>query len=307
MKRTDYEKQSDALNRGEVVYPDGYGQWATFYPIEELMRRHRNQGGASMEPEFDRRLTAYLIYKNGLLGIGDSWRPFNSPTSAASRANRSFHQDQVFHEGSTYFCAVDLVVVAGFGENGELIVRAPTREQVADAVDWGLHDMGTNKSWHQGPIEIRGHKTWSRNGRPRPETGYALPVVGSAPQTPVTHEPSPEPSPVVPEPSPEPQPVAPPAPPVAPQPTEQPTMQGRVNVNVQMMKLKKGMNGPHVEKLQSILNANFIELKKDHLKVDGDFGEITNGRVKNVQTFFGLDVDGIVGPITWNVLLTAPW
>ena len=290
-RQTDYEKLLAAQERGEVVYPDGYGEWDTFYNIEELMRRHRRQQGAPMEPETLRRLTAYLIYKQGFVGIGDSWRPFGSIVSAASRTNRSFHQDQIFEGGVTYFCAVDLVVVGGFTEAGELITRAPTREEVADSVLFGLHDMGTNESWHKGPIEIRGHVGWVNRGRKLPIAGFSLPV-GSAPQTPEMPVPPAQPGPPTPNPTPTP---------------EQPTMQGRVNVNVQMVELKKGMNGPHVEKLQSIINANFVELKKDHLKVDGEFGKLTNERVEMVQIFFGLKVDGIVGPITWNILLTAPW
>jgi len=298
-RQTDYEKLLAARELGRVLYPDGYGQWATFFSIEDLMRRHRDQGGASMEPETERRITAYLIHKGGEIGIGDSWRPLGSHTSPASRANKSFHQDQMFYEGSTYFCAVDIVVIGGFSADGELIVREPSREQIADSKEWGLHDMGSGKRHHLGPIEIRGHGTWVSNGRRRPLHGFQLPApdvqVPDIPEPPAPPAPTPEP-PAPPAPTPE-----PPAPPV-----EQPTMQGRVNVNVQMVELKKGMNGEHVEKLQSILNANFTELKKDHLKVDGDFGKLTNERVENVQAFFGLKVDGVVGPITWNILLTMP-
>jgi murein L,D-transpeptidase YcbB/YkuD len=36
--------------------------------------------------------------------------------------------------------------------------------------------------------------------------------------------------------------------------------------------------------------------------VDGDFGQSTDGAVRNLQRFFGLQVDGVVGPKTWAVV-----
>jgi peptidoglycan hydrolase-like protein with peptidoglycan-binding domain len=38
---------------------------------------------------------------------------------------------------------------------------------------------------------------------------------------------------------------------------------------------------------------------------NGNYGAETEQGVKNVQHFFGLAVDGIVGQQTWEVLLTA--
>lgn len=38
------------------------------------------------------------------------------------------------------------------------------------------------------------------------------------------------------------------------------------------------------------------------ITVDGDFGPATAKAVKNLQTFLGLGVDGIVGPKTWSVI-----
>ncbi|MDQ6727168.1 MAG: peptidoglycan-binding protein [Actinomycetota bacterium] len=41
------------------------------------------------------------------------------------------------------------------------------------------------------------------------------------------------------------------------------------------------------------------------IDVDGIFGPITDGRVRDFQLTFGATVDGIVGPETW-LLLVSP-
>ena len=279
---TDLEKYQAAQAGGVVVYPDGYGEWDTFYTLDKLLERHAQQQGAPCEPETLRRLTAYLEHKQGFVGIGDSWRPFGSDTSAASLSNRSFHQDQIFQGGVVYFCAFDLVVVGGFTDAGELITRAPREDEVADSVLFGLHDMGTNEGWHRGPIEIRGHVGWVTRGRKLPIPGFEFPD-GTV----------------------EPPPIEPPVtPPVTP-PSTLPEGQHMITVNVS--ELKKGSTGERVEKLQAILNVNFTEFKKDWLSIDGQFGSVTEQKVKDVQTFFGLKVDGIAGPKTWEIVITLPF
>jgi peptidoglycan hydrolase-like protein with peptidoglycan-binding domain len=40
--------------------------------------------------------------------------------------------------------------------------------------------------------------------------------------------------------------------------------------------------------------------------VDGDFGQDTLNVVRSFQSEKGLDADGVVGPLTWNALWTAP-
>lgn len=63
--------------------------------------------------------------------------------------------------------------------------------------------------------------------------------------------------------------------------------------------LKKGSKGTQVKNLQKFLNwyfKNDSDLKA--LKVDGDFGSITTGRVKLFQRQQKLSVDGVVGPKT---------
>jgi len=58
------------------------------------------------------------------------------------------------------------------------------------------------------------------------------------------------------------------------------------------MTLKKGSKGELVKTLQSFLK----------IEVDGDFGDKTEEAVKKWQKEHGLEVDGIVGPITWSLM-----
>ena len=60
--------------------------------------------------------------------------------------------------------------------------------------------------------------------------------------------------------------------------------------------LKKGSKGQAVKDLQEALNALGYEI----LDVDGEFGPQTEEMVKAFQAAVGIDVDGIVGPITWR-------
>lgn len=62
--------------------------------------------------------------------------------------------------------------------------------------------------------------------------------------------------------------------------------------------LQIGSQGAEVEKLQTFLNEDCGQ----HLTVDGVFGEFTQLSVRNFQRFFGIQVDGIVGPQTWSVV-----
>lgn len=62
--------------------------------------------------------------------------------------------------------------------------------------------------------------------------------------------------------------------------------------------LVPGQWGPWVQRLQHELNVGAGQ----HLKEDGVFGWITASAVYGIQSFFHLDVDGIVGPKTWGVV-----
>ena len=58
--------------------------------------------------------------------------------------------------------------------------------------------------------------------------------------------------------------------------------------------LRKGDKGQQVRALQKLLGG---------ITVDGDFGPETRGAVEAYQRQYKLEVDGIVGPITWGALL----
>lgn len=65
-----------------------------------------------------------------------------------------------------------------------------------------------------------------------------------------------------------------------------------------MRVLRMGAEGPDVERVQAALN----EIFEDQLLVDGFFGVKTQEMVEAFQDDQGLNVDGIVGPITWRKL-----
>ena len=64
--------------------------------------------------------------------------------------------------------------------------------------------------------------------------------------------------------------------------------------------LRRGDKGPYVTLAQTDLLRLGYDLGK--YGVDGDFGKATEAAVKNCQRDYGLTVDGVVGPRTWEVL-----
>lgn len=104
--------------------------------------------------------------------------------------------------------------------------------------------------------------------------------------------------------------VAPPPPPVPPPPivinppVTPPVLTpgGTSTVDVNVTTVRRGSTGHKVKKAQAIMAANFGQ----NITVDGQFGAQTDAAVRNVQGFFGLTVDGIVGPKTWGILLNLP-
>ena len=68
--------------------------------------------------------------------------------------------------------------------------------------------------------------------------------------------------------------------------------------------LRRGSEGWQVKKLQKLLRAH--GLMPEPAKIDGDFGELTEAAVEAFQSLHDLEVDGIVGPLTWHALIAAP-
>lgn len=157
-------------------YPTGYG--SANVSMSELKRQY----SGDMEPEFARRLFAWIASKDGAVGIGSGWRPNPSNVSAASRAGKSFHQTQTFGDGSRFFCAVDLVVAtADKHSSGAVPVNLVPLQGSTAAKEFGVHvNVGKPgesgfESWHMQPIEIDGFDAWANSGRIRPAAGRVVP------------------------------------------------------------------------------------------------------------------------------------
>lgn len=70
--------------------------------------------------------------------------------------------------------------------------------------------------------------------------------------------------------------------------------------------LKKGSRGPSVKILQYYLCfLSYFNLKLPYVAVDGIFGDETHDAVLAFQSLYGLDVDGIVGRDTWDMIQNA--
>jgi peptidoglycan hydrolase-like protein with peptidoglycan-binding domain len=65
--------------------------------------------------------------------------------------------------------------------------------------------------------------------------------------------------------------------------------------------LRRGAKGEAVKELQALLNRRGFQLE-----VDGDFGGKTDAAVRDFQTRQQIEVDGVVGRVTWGRLASAP-
>jgi len=79
----------------------------------------------------------------------------------------------------------------------------------------------------------------------------------------------------------------------APNPTPSP------GGDVQLPTIRQGNNGYWTKSVQALCKDKMSQ----NVVVDGNFGPATTQAVKNVQTFFKTNVDGVVGPETWAILL----
>lgn len=85
--------------------------------------------------------------------------------------------------------------------------------------------------------------------------------------------------------------------------TPPPTPTSTVSVTVSSLQvLRKGAKGPEVVKLQCLLRW---VAGQNEIVPDGIFGSVTEKAVKNVQQWYKLTVDGVVGRQTWTALLDA--
>ncbi|MFY1598590.1 peptidoglycan DD-metalloendopeptidase family protein [Micromonospora sp. WMMD737] len=75
-------------------------------------------------------------------------------------------------------------------------------------------------------------------------------------------------------------------------------MVGPITWTALVLPLREGNSGDLVRGLQTALNARGASLL-----VDGGFGAVTTSAVRNFQSRNGLVVDGLVGPVTWSVLI----
>lgn len=70
--------------------------------------------------------------------------------------------------------------------------------------------------------------------------------------------------------------------------------------------LQKGSSGSSVRILQYYLSfLGYFNLKLPYISVDGIFGDETRDAVLTFQSLYGLDVDGIVGRDTWDMIQNA--
>ena len=250
----------------ETTYPSGYGTAELTLP--RLMAKHMPTD--KVEPEFRRRIENWIKAQGGKIGFGDILpRSGENSVSAASLANKSFHQLQKFSDGTEWACAIDLVVRRdGAGHSSGNVSWDDVPEQGSDdAEDWGVHCNVSNEAWHMQAVPMDGHTRWVNAGRKRPVAGYPIPTVDS---------PAPAPAP---------------APPVSgvSKPEQLPTLR--------MSPPRTQQEKNYVALVQVILNKC-----QQGVTVDGWFGSQTDKAVRNVQKFFGLEVDGIVGPKTWALL-----
>jgi N-acetyl-anhydromuramyl-L-alanine amidase AmpD len=68
--------------------------------------------------------------------------------------------------------------------------------------------------------------------------------------------------------------------------------------------LRRGDRGWEVKRLQRLLRAH--GLLPETASIDGVFGELTEAAVHAFQALHDLEVDGLVGPLTWRALEAAP-
>lgn len=163
----------------DLQVPYKYGiTYITLRQLEQIMLRDYNA-------EYVRRFIAWLHYKNGNVGAGGLSRTEqpNKPGFAPSLLTTFHWAGQTYNDGTTGACAVDTVYRdgpdPGDAHDGIPWTEVPIQGS-AEAVKWGIHANvgvpGDGESWHIQPIEIDGHASWVKAGRPAPARNYPIPV-----------------------------------------------------------------------------------------------------------------------------------
>lgn len=163
----------------DLLVPYKYANvYITLRGLEQIMLRNYH-------PEYVRRFIGWLHYKNGNVGAGGLSRT-EQPDKAGFAPSLfvTFHwAGQKYNDGVTGACAVDTVFKDGPdpGDAHDGIAwREVPAQGSAEAVRWGLHANvgvpGAGESWHIQAIEIDGHASWLKAGRPAPVLGYPIPA-----------------------------------------------------------------------------------------------------------------------------------
>lgn len=246
----------------EVLYPWGYQR--SLVTMERLKVLARFD---LLELETAQRIEAFLVSRNGEMGIGGAVRFVQPDLYGFAPDGMSFHQLQTFVSGVKAYCAFDLVM-----RNGDNIHRSPRWDEVPkqgsghpDIKAYGIHANVTGEPWHHQPIEIDGWQGWVNNGRPHPNGDF--PINGSVP-TPVPVPPATGPDPAL-------------------------------HLGERVLKITAPtMHGVDVMWAQNALRSEGLVLS-----ADGYYGRQTRDRMIIWQGRKGLTADGIVGPKTWAALI----
>ncbi len=257
----------------ETLYPWGYQKsLVTFARLKELARIDL------MEPEYADRLFSWINSRGGVIGIGGAHRTVQPVGPTFAPGTKTFHMTQTMGDGTKFFMAVDLVA-----RNGTNIHRAPRWDEVpkqgsghADIRDYGLHCNVSNESWHIQAMEIDGFDSWVNNGRPRPNSSFA--IKGSTPHT--------HPAPTPPTPT--------PPTPTAPKPDP-----GLISPGTRTLRVTSPrMYGIDIAYVQQTLSRQGLSLDDD-----GYYGPTTAEAVKTMQGWNDLQKSGIIGPATWKAII----
>lgn len=242
-----------------TLYPAGYG--TQMVTIEVL----RSMFEPNMHPEAARRGFAFIESKGGKFGIGGGYRrPGTQPNKPGfATPGKSFHEGQDFPSGH-FYCAWDMVCVNPGGKHRSPYWSEVPKQGTDAAFEFGWHMNIDQEPWHAQPVELDGWGAWDRAGKP--DLQYNYPIAGSNP-TPIP-DPVPDPSPPPPNP-------------------------GAITVQFTSRNLAQGSVGTDVKFFQKLLNEH-----GQPLTPDGQYGAMTAQAVRNWQSYFGLTVDGALGPQT---------